>query len=70
MNENRPMYPVSFMLDAERHTKLKDASHSTRISMSELVRISIDRLMADIGDPRRPKAAALARLLEPFQGER
>ena len=63
MTTTSKMIPVTLMLDPERHSKLKAASKSTRISMSELVRISVDRLMEELGDPQHPSAAALATLL-------
>lgn len=57
------MVPVTLMLDLERHSKLKTVSKSTRISMSELVRISLDGLMEALGDPENPDRDALAALL-------
>lgn len=54
--------PVTLMLDFGRHEKLKAASRSTRISMSELMRMSVDLLMLKIRNPESPDAAALASL--------
>lgn len=61
--------PVTLMFDPENHAKLKAASKSTRISMSELVRISVARLILEIGDPERPDPTALAGLLLLSEGE-
>lgn len=63
MSADNRMVPVTLMIDPTRHRKLKTASKSTRISMSELVRVAVDRLMLLIGDPKRPDPQALARLL-------
>ena len=63
MGSKQKMFPITLMLDEPRRVKLKDASRWTRISMSELVRISFDRLMAELGDPSRPNPIALAAIL-------
>lgn len=63
MGSKQRMFPITLMLDERRRVKLKDASRSTRISMSELVRISVDRLISEIGDPKRPDVLALAAIL-------
>jgi hypothetical protein len=57
------MFPVSLMLDDRRHSNLKAVSKATRISMSELVRLSVDHMMRELGDPVKPDMAALAGLL-------
>lgn len=61
--ENR-MIPVTLTMDLDRYSRLKAVSRSTRVSMSELVRVSIDKLMEILGDPENPDPQALAMLLK------
>ena len=58
MPQSEKMMPVTLILDLDHHTKLKKASKATRIPMSELMRISVDRLMLEIGDPAQPNIAS------------
>ena len=58
------MFPVTLMLDANRHCKLQAVSKQTRISMSELVRLSVDQLTHKLGDPEQPNMTALGELLK------
>ena len=51
------------MTDASRHAKPDATSKATRIPMSELVRISLDRLMPEPGNPARPDLESLSQLL-------
>jgi len=60
--ENK-MVPVTLMLDQKRHRNLQAASRSTRLSMSELVRLSLDGLMEILGDAEQPSTEGLARIL-------
>ena len=52
------------MLDHDRHAKLQEARKATRASMSVLVRVSVDRLMSEIGYPNQPDWHALTKLLD------
>lgn len=57
------MIPVTLMIDKERHQKLKTASRSTRISMSELFRLAVDNLMVILVNPEKPDWIGLQKLL-------
>lgn len=64
MTPAEKMIPMTLMIDVSRQTKLKTVSKRTRVSMSELVRISIDELIDRLGgDPEHPDQEALAALL-------
>lgn len=60
--ENK-MMPITLMLDPQRHQKLREASESTRISMSEIVRISIDNAMVMLKNPAKPDSNGLTSFL-------
>jgi hypothetical protein len=59
-----PMERVNITIDPKRRSMLRAASRTTRIPMSELVRLALDRLMLDLGDPECPRDAAVIRLLK------
>lgn len=59
-----PMERANFTIDPHRRSMLKAASRTTHIPMSELIRIALDRLMLDLGDPESPHDAAVIRLLK------
>lgn len=63
MDTTAKMVPVTLMLDLSRHSKLKAVSKSTRISMSEIVRLSLDHLLRELGDPDQPDLTALSMLI-------
>jgi hypothetical protein len=64
MDSTKRKYPVSLMLDHDRHTMLR-AARDRRFSMSEVVRVSVDRLMRDIGYPDKPDWEALDKMIGP-----
>jgi hypothetical protein len=51
------------IFEHSRHRKLKTASRSTRISMSELFRLAIDNLMLILVSPEKPDLVGLQKLL-------
>ena len=61
------MERVNITIDPKRRSMLRAASRTTRIPMSELMRIALDRLMLDLGDPEQPHDAAVIRLLKESQ---
>ena len=67
MDGRNRKFPVTHMPDASRPAKLDAASEATRIPTSGLVRISLDRLMLELGNPARPDPEALSQL--PRAGE-
>jgi len=54
------MIPMTLTIDKGRHKKLKQTAARTRISMSEIVRIALDRLWTDLGDLNNPTPVAVA----------
>lgn len=62
MDNSQRKYAVSLMLDHERHEMLR-AAKGRRFSMSEVVRVSVDKLMREIGYPENPDWEALDRLI-------
>ena len=64
MDSSKRKYPVSLMLDDERHAMLR-AAKDRRFSMSEVVRVSVNRLMREIGYPESPDWEALDRMIGP-----
>lgn len=62
MDISKRKFPVSLMLDSDCHQRLQAVSRSTRLSMSELVRLSVDRTLRLLGDPERPDVDAVAAL--------
>lgn len=62
MDSSKRKYPVSLMLDRDRHEMLR-AAKDRRFSMSEVVRASVDRLMREIGYPENPDWEALDRMI-------
>ena len=60
MDSSKRKYPVSLMLDHDRHEMLR-AARERRFSMSEVVRASVDRMMREIGYPENPDWEALDR---------
>jgi len=64
MDSSKRKYAVSLMLDHDRHEMLR-AAKGRRFSMSEVVRVSVDRLMKDIGYPENPDWGALDRMIDP-----
>jgi hypothetical protein len=67
-NEN--LVPFTFGIDKERREKLRAASRSTRIPMSEIVRMSIDYVMELLGDPENPSGEGLQKLLSLRTGDK
>jgi hypothetical protein len=61
--ENR-MVPMSLTVDIERQNKLSAVSQVIRRDKSKLIRVLIDRLVNDLGDPANPNPKAVARLLK------
>jgi predicted DNA-binding protein len=61
--ENR-MVPMSLTVDIERQDKLSKVSQAVRRDKSRLIRVMIDRLINELGDPKNPNPRALARLLK------
>lgn len=55
--------PFTFAIDKAMHARLKAASRSTRIPMSEIVRLSLDNVLKILGDPENPTSEGLAELL-------
>ena len=62
MDVSKRKFPVSLMLDGDCHRRLQAVSRSTRLSMSELVRLSVGRTLRQLGDPERPDPEAVAAL--------
>ena len=58
MDSSKRKYPVSLMLDHDRHEMLR-AAKDRRFSMSEVVRASVNKLMREIGYPENPDWEAL-----------
>jgi hypothetical protein len=52
--------PMTLTIDMGRHTKLKKTSALTRISMSEIVRVALDRLWDEAGDLDNPSPKLMA----------
>ena len=67
--DTKRKYAVTLMLDHERHEMLR-AARERRFSMSEVVRVSVERLMREIGYPERPDWEALDRIIGPAEGSR
>lgn len=44
------MRTVTLSIDDVRHRKLKETGHITGLSMSEVVRIALDKLWRELGD--------------------
>src|SRR5215207_7388638 len=63
MDINNRKFPVSLMLDSDCHLRLQAVSRSTRLSMSELVRLSVRQALRQLGDPERPDPEAVTALL-------
>jgi hypothetical protein len=63
MPENR-MAPANFTIDLARQAKLQAIARVTHISKSGLVRILIDRLAEEVGDPENPNPEALLGLMK------
>lgn len=59
-NLDEKMETVTLTMDRGRHSRLRTTSGKTRISMSELTRIALDRLWNDLGDLNNPSPKALA----------
>ena len=62
MDISKRKFPVSLMLDSDCHRRLQAVSRSTHLSMSELVRLSVDRTLRQLGDPEKPDVEAVAAL--------
>ena len=62
MDISKRKFPVSLMLDSDCHRRLQAVSRSTRLSMSQLVRLSVGRTLRQLGDPERPDVEAVAAL--------
>jgi hypothetical protein len=63
MTPEEKMIPMTLTIDKDRQAKLKKTARKTRISMSEIVRISLDRLWDDLGDLDNPQPEAFYILL-------
>jgi hypothetical protein len=55
--------PFTFVIDEERFKKLKAAKRSTRISMSDIMRLSLDNFFEILEDPENPSPEGLAKIL-------
>lgn len=65
MDRSKKMYPVSFMFDRDRDAKLESVSAATRISKSELLRISFDEFLHALGgDPESPDMITLQQMIK------
>ncbi len=62
MDVSKRKFPVSLMLDSDCHRRLQAVSRSTRLSMSELVRLSVHKTLRQLGDPESPDAEAVTAL--------
>ena len=62
MDLNDRKFPVSLMLDSDCHLRLQAVSRATRLSMSELVRLSVRQALRQLGDPERPDPGAVTAL--------
>lgn len=58
MTPEEKMVPMTLTIDRGRQVRLKETSAKTRIAMSEIVRISLDRLWEDLGDLNNPTPEA------------
>lgn len=63
MDTNDKKVPVTLMFNQQHHNQLKAISKTTCISMSELVRLSVERLVNELGDAENIDSAALLNLL-------
>ena len=68
MDISKRKFPVSLMLDSDCHQRLQAVSRATHLSMSELVRLSVDRTLRQLGDPERPDVEALTALRREADG--
>jgi hypothetical protein len=62
--EKQDMVRMNLLLEQEHHDKLVTTKKITRISKSDLIRIALDQLWAELGDVSNPNPEALARLLK------
>lgn len=62
MDSAKRKYAVSLMLDHERHEMLR-AAKGRRFSMSEVVRVSMGKLMRELGYPENPDWDALDKMI-------
>jgi hypothetical protein len=60
-NDERMMTTMTLSIDVPRHLKLRKTAAVSKLSMSEITRIALDRLWVDLGkiDPDERKAMAL-----------
>jgi hypothetical protein len=59
MQKTDKMMTVTLTIDSRRHLKLKETAKATRLSMSELTRVALDRLWDDLGDLKHPGPKAV-----------
>lgn len=55
MRKSDKLKTITLTVDIDRYEKLKETAKITKLSMSEINRIALDRLWADIGDLKNPK---------------
>ena len=53
LNLNNKKFPVSLMLDSDCHLRLQAFSRSTKLSMSELIRLSVKQALHRLGAPEK-----------------
>ena len=59
MTNKEKLITMTLTIDSERHRKLKETARVTRVSMSEITRIALDRLWNDLGDLKNPSPEAV-----------
>ena len=50
MEKSEKFRTITLTMDDERYQKLKETAKITKLPMSEITRLALDRLWADIGD--------------------
>lgn len=60
MTPEEKTIPITLTIDKGRYRKLKQTSALTRIAMSEIVRVALDRLWDEAGDLDNPSPELIA----------
>jgi hypothetical protein len=67
MRKSDKLKTITLTMDPDRYQKLRDTAKMTKLSMSEINRIALDRLWEALGDLKKPTPEAI-KILFPEMG--